>query len=78
MSSFVKEFGRILLIVGGLLIGLGLLLSFGDRLPYLGKLPGDFHLERGHFEFYFPLGTALVVSLGLTLLINLILWLMNK
>ncbi|MFW6104391.1 MAG: DUF2905 domain-containing protein [Candidatus Bipolaricaulota bacterium] len=78
MPPFAKELGRMLLIGGGILLGIGLLLVFGNRIPYLGDLPGDFHFEKGQFKFYFPLGTALIVSIGLTILLNLIFWLINK
>jgi len=78
MPPFAREFGKTLIIVGGLLVGLGLLLFFGNRIPFLGDLPGDFHFKKGGFNFYFPLGTALAVSLGLTVLVNLILWIINR
>ncbi len=78
MPPFAREFGKTLLIVGGLLIGVGLLLTFGNRIPFLGELPGDIRFQKGSFNFYFPLGTALVLSLGLTFLVNLISWLISK
>jgi len=78
MPPFAKELGRTLLIGGGILLGIGLLLVFGNRIPFLGDLPGDFHFEKGQFKFYFPLGTALIVSIGLTILLNLIFWLINR
>ncbi len=78
MPPFAKEFGKTLLIVGGMLVGLGLLLFFGNKIPFLGNLPGDFHFEKGKFNFYFPFATALAVSVGLTIIINLIFWLINR
>lgn len=78
MPPFAKELGRMLLIGGGILLGIGLLLVFGHRIPFLGDLPGDFHFEKGQFKFYFPLGTALIISIGLTILLNLIFWLINR
>ncbi len=77
MPPFTREFGKVLLLAGGILVLIGLFLYFGQHLPFLGDLPGDFHFKRGQFDFYFPLGSALVVSLGLTLLVNLILWLIS-
>ena len=78
MPPFAKELGKMLLIGGGILLGIGLLLVFGNRIPFLGDLPGDFHFKKGQFKFYFPLGTALIVSIGLTILLNLIFWLINR
>jgi hypothetical protein len=57
--------GRLLIIVGLVIAGIGLLVSFG--LP-IGRLPGDFTIRRGNFTFYFPLATSIVVSIVLTLL----------
>ena len=56
--------GRFLILAGLVIAGVGLLMTLG--LP-LGRLPGDFAVKRGHFSFYFPLATSLLVSLVLTL-----------
>ena len=56
-------FGFFLVLVGG-----GLLL-FG-KIPFLGKLPGDIHIQKKSFEFYFPIVTCLVVSIILSLLLS--------
>ena len=63
--------GRVLMIAGALLFAVGLLLSFGPRVPWLGRLPGDIVYKRGDFTFYFPLVTSILVSLLLTLLLSL-------
>jgi len=60
--------GRMLMIVGGALLLLGALLSFGARIPWLGRLPGDIVFERDNFRFYFPIATSIVISIILTLL----------
>jgi predicted MFS family arabinose efflux permease len=57
--------GKLLLIVGLVISGIGLLVVLG--LP-LGRLPGDFSVKRGNFAFYFPLTTSIVLSILLTLL----------
>jgi hypothetical protein len=56
--------GKILVLIGLGIAGLGLLVMLG--LP-LGRLPGDFHVRRGNFSFYFPLATSIVLSILLTL-----------
>jgi Protein of unknown function (DUF2905) len=59
-----------LLVIGGLIIaGLGLLIMAG--VP-IGRLPGDFSFKRGNFTFYFPLATSIIASLLLTLLLTLL------
>ena len=56
------------MIVGGVLVVLGALFSFGARLPWIGRLPGDIVIERENFRFYFPIVTSIVISIILTLL----------
>jgi predicted MFS family arabinose efflux permease len=59
-----------LLVIGGLIMaGLGLLIITG--VP-IGRLPGDFSFKRGNFTFYFPLATSIIASLLLTLLLTLL------
>jgi hypothetical protein len=60
--------GRILMLMGAALLILGALLSFGPRVPWLGRLPGDIVIERDNFRFYFPIATSIVISIILTLL----------
>lgn len=56
-----------------LVVGLVLWLV-ADKLPWVGRLPGDIRIDRPGFQFYAPLMTSLLLSLGLTLA----LWLFNK
>jgi hypothetical protein len=60
--------GRTLVLIGLAITALGLVMMLG--LP-LFRLPGDFHVKRGNFSFYFPLATSIVLSLLLTLLLAL-------
>lgn len=64
---------RALIILGLTVLLAGLFWPWLARLP-LGRLPGDFFIERENFRFYFPLMTGLLLSLVLTLL----LWLLRK
>jgi membrane protein implicated in regulation of membrane protease activity len=72
------DLGRMLLILGGFLCLLGLLLLLSSKIPWLGRLPGDIHIQRGNWSCSFPLVTSLVLSLLLTVLLNLILRLWRK
>jgi len=69
------NFGKILVSLGALLIivGLGLWLT-ADKLSWVGRMPGDIRIERPGFQFYVPLMTSLLLSIGLTLA----LWLFNR
>lgn len=62
--------GRVLAIVGLIMGIVGLLFVCGDRMPWLGKLPGDVYLEGENFRLYFPLTSSLLVSLLLSLLLG--------
>jgi len=65
--------GKVLIFFGILLIILGLIFFFIDKIPLLGKLPGDIRIEKKNFVFYFPLTTSIILSLILTIIINIIL-----
>ena len=68
LRCFVAELGKILTIFGIVLVIVGLLLWFGPKIPWIGRLPGDIAIERDNFRFYFPLTTCILISLILTLL----------
>lgn len=67
------EIGKVLVVVGLVLIGMGLLLWSGVGKEWLGRLPGDIHYSKGNFKFYFPIVTCLLLSLVLTL----VFWLLS-
>jgi len=77
MPSF-DFFGKILILTGAFVIILGLLLVFWDRIPFLGRLPGDIFLQKGNFKFFFPVATCLVISALLTIVINIIVRLFGR
>lgn len=60
--------GKLLIVSGLLVAGVGVVLLLAGRLPWLGRLPGDVHVQRGNWTFYFPLATSLLVSIALTLI----------
>ncbi len=63
--------GRWLIVAGLVLAIVGVVLVLGPRLPLVGRLPGDIRIERDGFTFFAPLGTMLVISIVLTILLNL-------
>jgi len=68
----LESLGRVLLVAGGALCLLGILFVLGDRVPLLGHLPGDIRFERGNLRVFIPLGSSLLVSLLLTLVVNIV------
>ena len=71
----MRDLGKLLLGFGALMVLLGLLLlvagNLSGKVPWLGRLPGDIHIQRGSWSFYFPLATCLLISVVLTLLFSL-------
>lgn len=67
----MEGIGKALLFVGVAVALLGLLLLLGPKIPFVGRLPGDFIFRRGDATFYFPLVTSLIVSIVLTVLLNI-------
>ena len=63
--------GKILILVGVVLIVLGVLWTANIQIPWLGKLPGDITIKKENFSFYFPITTCILISLILSLLVYL-------
>ena len=67
----MPEIGRLLVVMGILIAAVGVAFMIGGRIPFLGRLPGDISFSRGNTHVYFPLATSIVLSLLLTLMLNL-------
>ncbi len=72
--SGAHDIGRMLVVFGLLIALVGVVLMLVGRVPWLGRLPGDIHIQRGNWTFYFPLATSLLLSVVLTL----ILWILGR
>ncbi|HHN65356.1 MAG TPA: DUF2905 domain-containing protein [Nitrospirae bacterium] len=66
--------GKFLIITGVIIILLGVLLLLVGKIPFIGRLPGDIIIERKNFTFYFPLGTSILLSI----ILSLLLWLLTR
>ena len=65
--------GKLIMAVGALIFLGGLIwYFFGDKLHWIGRLPGDIRIERENFRFYFPITTMVVVSLLVSLIMIII------
>ncbi len=69
----MESIGKFVVLVGLVVVGIGLLLMFSDKIPFLGRLPGDIHVKKDNFQFYFPLTTSIIISVVL----SLILWMIS-
>ena len=70
----LPDLGKLLMGAGLILLVAGGLLTLMGKLPWLGRLPGDLYIERDNFRFYFPLGTSILLSVVLSVL----LWLFRR
>ncbi|MDP3723488.1 MAG: DUF2905 domain-containing protein [Candidatus Omnitrophota bacterium] len=74
MTPELQPLGRALIFFGVILAGFGLLLLMVPKIPWLGRLPGDFLIQRGRFSFYVPLASCLAASL----LLSVLLWVIGR
>lgn len=70
----VTDFGKLFIFIGLLLVVIGFVFIIGNKIPFIGKLPGDIVIERRNFNFYFPIATCIIVSI----ILSLIFWLLGK
>ena len=68
----MASLGKIIVMAGVFLVVLGLILMFGEHIPFIGKLPGDIHIQKKNFSFHFPITTCIILSLLLTLVFHLL------
>jgi len=66
------QVGKALLIVGLIIACIGLIIMFGSKIPFLGRLPGDIYIQKRNFSFYFPITTSILISIILTIIFTLI------
>ena len=67
----IPAMGKLFIILGVVLIGIGLVFMFGDKIPYIGRLPGDIFIKKEKFSFYFPITTSILISIILTILFSI-------
>lgn len=68
----LEPLGRALLIIGVILVGVGLVLVLAPKVPFLGRLPGDLRFERDGLTVYVPLGSMIVLSILVSVVLSLI------
>lgn len=67
----MADLARLLILLGAVILILGVVLLAGPKIPFLGRLPGDILIQREGTTIFIPIATALVLSLVLTVLLNL-------
>jgi hypothetical protein len=70
----LAQFGRVLVLVGAVILFFGVLLVVADRVPLIGRLPGDLTLRGDGWTLYAPLATSIVLSVLLTVILGFVAW----
>jgi len=71
----LSQLGRGLVLIGAAILFFGVLLVVADRVPFIGRLPGDITLRGDGWTLYAPLATSIVLSVLLTAVLSLMAWL---
>jgi len=68
------EMAKFIIVIGAVLVIVGFVMLFLQKVPFLGRLPGDILIKKENFTFYFPFATSIIVSI----IVSLILYLISK
>ncbi len=71
MGGNLPDIGKIFIVLGVMLILIGLAFTFWDRIPFIGKLPGDILIKKERFNLYFPITTSIIISIILTIIFSI-------
>ena len=74
MTEGIQNLGKLLIVLGVIVIAIGGLLLFSGKIPWIGRLPGDILIQKKNYTFYFPLATSIIISM----IITLIFWLLGR
>jgi uncharacterized protein HemY len=74
----MDSLGRMLIVLGLVVAGMGLLFVLAGRVPFFGRLPGDITIQTDKISCFFPIVTMLLVSVVLTVVLNLVLWVLRR
>lgn len=70
----LAQLGRVLVLIGAVILGVGVLLVVADRVPLIGRLPGDIRVGGDGWTIYAPIATSIVLSVLLTVVLSLVAW----
>lgn len=65
----ISNVAKILMLFGAVLFVLGIVFTFGAKIPWIGRLPGDIYIQKKNFSFYFPIMTSIVISIILSVVL---------
>jgi hypothetical protein len=70
----LAQFGRVLVLAGAAILAFGVLFVVADRVPFIGRLPGDIRVGGDGWTIYAPIATSIVLSVLLTVVLSLVAW----
>jgi Protein of unknown function (DUF2905) len=70
----LAQLGRVVVVIGAVILAFGVLLIVADRVPMIGRLPGDITIRGDRWTIYAPLATSIVLSVLLTAVLSLLAW----
>ena len=71
----IAQLGRVFAVIGVVMLVVGAVFMFSDRIPFIGRLPGDITVRGDGWTVYAPLATSIVLSVLLTAGLSLVAWL---
>jgi len=74
MTDGIQNLGKLLIVLGVIVVAIGGLLLFSGKIPWIGRLPGDILIQKKNYTFYFPLATSIIISV----IITLVFWLLGR
>jgi quinol-cytochrome oxidoreductase complex cytochrome b subunit len=74
----MQPMGKMLVVLGIVIAGVGVGLNFFDKIPFLGKLPGDINIKRENFQLFFPITSSVIISIFITTVLWLFSYLKGK
>ncbi len=72
MEPNLQPLAKLIILFGIIIVVIGGILAFFNKIPFIGKLPGDIHIEKKNFSFYFPITTCILLSVILSLILYLV------
>jgi len=74
----MAQYGKFIVLVGLVIVGVGVVMMFFDKIPFIGKLPGDINIKKENFQLYVPITTSILLSIVISLIVWLVSYLTRK
>lgn len=72
MEPDLQPFGKLLIIIGLIIVAVGAIMLFTDKIPFIGRLPGDIYIKKENYTVYIPIASSILLSIILSLIAYLL------